>query len=209
MMFILLLVCVFCATTINAFTSTSRTVFPARALQMKESSLKKNAMKIATGLLSIGLSINTPAYAATYGGFGAGSPEVLDPKTAVVNQETYKSDEVKGGIEGLAALTKSVGEIKASLKANGQLDFTVPFKAELSRGKVRNVLNAYNTAFEEDTQRGTDRLIRAVIQDVTELDRELQVKPGKARSATKVEACLKRLGAAEKALNDLAAFYPK
>lgn len=44
----------------------------------------------------------------------------------------------------------------------------------------------YNTAFSEDTQRGTDRLIRAILQDLTELDRETQVKPGKERAVTKV-----------------------
>ena len=122
-------------------------------------------------MLSVGLSLNTPAYAATYGGFGQGSPEVLDPKSAVVNQETYKSDDVKAGIEGLSALTKTVGDIRASLSSDGQADVTSSFKSDLSRGKVRTVLNKYNAAFEEDTQRGTDRLIRAVIQDVTELDR--------------------------------------
>ena len=49
-----------------------------------------------------------------------------------------------------------------------------------------SLLCQYNTAFSEDTQRGTDRLIRAILQDLTELDRETQVKPGKARAETKV-----------------------
>jgi transposase len=44
----------------------------------------------------------------------------------------------------------------------------------------------YNTAFSEDTQRGTDRLIRAVVQDLTELDRETSIKAGKTRADTKV-----------------------
>jgi hypothetical protein len=53
-------------------------------------------------------------------------------------------------------------------------------------GKIRLLLNQFNVAFSEDTQRGTDRLIRNIIQDVTELEREAVVKPGKQRSPVKV-----------------------
>ena len=126
-----------------------------------------------------------------------------------MNEDTFKSDDVKAGIAGLNELTDTVASLKTTLAADGQSDVTSTFKTGLARGKIRNVLNKYNMAFSEDTQRGTDRLIRSVIQDVTELDRELQVKPGKTRSPVKVEAVVKRLTAAENSLKDLAAFYPK
>jgi hypothetical protein len=67
----------------------------------------------------------------------------------------------------------------------------------------------YNEAFSEDTQRGTDRLIRNIIQDLTELDREAIVKPGKQRSEVKVKAVEKRLTAAADALEQLSAFIVK
>jgi cob(I)alamin adenosyltransferase len=67
----------------------------------------------------------------------------------------------------------------------------------------------YNGAFSEDTQRGTDRLIRNIIQDLTELDREAIVKPGKQRSEVKVKAVEKRLNAAADALEQLSAFIVK
>jgi hypothetical protein len=52
-------------------------------------------------------------------------------------------------------------------------------------------------------------LIRNVIQDVNELGREAALKPGKQRSAAKLATTFKRLTAAEDALKELAAFYPK
>lgn len=47
-------------------------------------------------------------------------------------------------------------------------------------------------------------------KDITELnEREAVMKPGKARPASKVAIIMKRLNAAERNLNELAAFYPK
>ena len=43
-----------------------------------------------------------------------------------------------------------------------------------------------NTALDEDTQRGTDRLIRATIQDITEIEVSGILKPGIPRSERKV-----------------------
>ena len=47
---------------------------------------------------------------------------------------------------------------------NPQLDLPQRIKQDLPISKIRNALNKYNAAFSEDTQRGTDRLIRNVIQ---------------------------------------------
>ena len=55
------------------------------------------------------------AIAANYGGFGSSYAEVIDPKTAVLNDETFKSDDVKAGLDGLLNLIKIVGSLKESL----------------------------------------------------------------------------------------------
>jgi hypothetical protein len=60
----------------------------------------------------------SPSIAANYGGFGSSYSEVIDPKTAVINEETYKSDEVKAGLEGLNGLLKAISSIKAELVFN-------------------------------------------------------------------------------------------
>jgi hypothetical protein len=57
----------------------------------------------------------SPATAANYGGFGSSYSEVIDPKTAVLNDETKHSEDVKAGIVGLEALIQSVQSIKSDL----------------------------------------------------------------------------------------------
>jgi len=169
---------------------------------------KKLFGAIATSLFLLSASPNLPAFAANYGGFGSTYSEVVSPKDAVFNDETKSSDEVKAGREGLETLLKTVSLIKADLSNNNQIELQQRIKSELNISKVREVLNKYNGAFAEDTQRGTDRLIRNAIQYLTELDREAGVKAGKARSDVKTATVTKTLNALEAAFNDLKAFYP-
>ena len=73
---------------------------------------------IATLLTAAAISSSTlpiSAIAANYGGFGSSYAEVIDPKTAVLNDETFKSDDVKAGLDGLLNLVKIVGSLKESL----------------------------------------------------------------------------------------------
>ena len=75
-------------------------------------------------------------------------------------------------------------------------------------GDVRTDLNKFNEAFSEDTQRGTDRLIRVVLQDITELKKDAIIADGKTRGDIKVSIIQKRLESTKKALSELIAFYP-
>ena len=138
---------------------------------------------------------------------GGGYAEVIDPKTATFNDELKNSEDVKAGVSGLADLTKAVQSIKADLVKDPNVDLVGRVAKDLNAGKIRNVLNKYNQAFSEDTQRGTDRLIRGIVQDVQELERDVLVKAGKSRSESKIKNLTKRLDATESAFKDLAAYY--
>jgi len=170
---------------------------------------KQFVKSVVATLSSLAIMGAPPAIAANYGGFGSTYSEVLDPKTAVLADDAKGSEDVKAGIAGISDLQKTVANLKADLQKDSQVDLFDRVRKELNPGNARIVLNKYNQAFSEDTQRGTDRLIRAFLQDITELSREVQVKPGKPRADTKVNIVVKRLDAAEKALADLSAFYPR
>ena len=47
---------------------------------------------------------------------------------------------------------------------NPQVELRDRIKNSLPISAVRNGLNKYNMAFSEDTQRGSDRLIRGIVQ---------------------------------------------
>ena len=72
---------------------------------------------LVTAFAAITLSL-APVQAAQYGGFGSSYSEVINPKDAVLNDETVKSDDVKAGLEKLRAYQAKVAAIKEALVSN-------------------------------------------------------------------------------------------
>jgi hypothetical protein len=170
----------------------------------------KQLTKSVVALLSTVVISTSPVNAAASKSplfLGGSYAEVIDPKDASFNDELKNSEDVKAGVSGLNDLIKTVQSIKADLAKNSNVDLTGRVSKDLNVGKVRSVLNKYNQAFSEDTQRGTDRLIRGIVQDIQEIERDIVVKEGKARSESKIKNLSKRLDATEAAFKDLAAFY--
>ena len=69
---------------------------------------------IAAALSALTLTL-TPVQAANYGGVGSTYAEVIDPKTAVLNDELAGSEAVKEGQAKLLAYKKAVDAIKQEL----------------------------------------------------------------------------------------------
>ncbi len=146
------------------------------------------------------------ANAAKYGGFGAGSPEVIDPKDAIVDEDILKSDSVQKGIAAVRGYKQSVVDMKAILASDNQADIGPKIRKDFDFSVVRTDLNAINAALDEDTQRGTDRIVRAILQDITELEVTQKQKPGVPRSETRLGNVCKKLDKLEKSFDDYLAF---
>lgn len=67
-------------------------------------------------------------------------------------------------------------------------------------------MNTLNSAFDEDTQRGTDRLVRLIMQDITELETANKQKEGVKRSEKRLGIMFGKLDKLEKAFGDYLAF---
>ena len=165
------------------------------------------AQRVAATVLSGALLIATPdvSVAANYGGFGSKYAEVVDPKDGRLS-ETGMSEEAKSGLSSIKGYISAVESARSDLAKDSNAEMYNRLQKAFDPSTVRTSLNKFNSAFDEDTQRGTDRLIRLVLQDLTELDRETQVKPGKTRAQSKAVIVDKRLLATEDALKQLAAF---
>eukprot|EP00975_Prorocentrum_lima_P030091 6312512-Prorocentrum_lima.AAC.1 len=61
---------------------------------------------------------------------------------------------------------------------------------------------ASNTVFDEDTQRGTDRLIRVIMQDISEAELAAQQKPGVPRTERKAEALRRKMQKLDSGIDD-------
>ena len=80
------------------------------------------------------------------------------------------------------------GRIVLQLTDSSRLD-SYAFVLSISSASLHPfppIILQVNTALDEDTQRGTDRLIRATIQDITEIEVSGILKPGIPRSERKV-----------------------
>lgn len=146
------------------------------------------------------------ANAAKYGGFGAGSPEVIDPKDAIVDSDILKSDSVQSAIKSVRGYKQSVLDMKSSLASDNQADIGPKIRKDFDFSIVRTDLNSINAALDEDTQRGTDRIVRAILQDITELEVTQKQKPGVARSETRLGNVIRKLDKLEKSFDDYLAF---
>lgn len=82
------------------------------------------------------LSFQVPVNAANYGGFGSTYSAVVDPKTAVLNDETIKSDDFKAGLSGLSQLRSVLNDLIASLVSLNTMLFSSLqiFKIQIEKG---------------------------------------------------------------------------
>lgn len=147
------------------------------------------------------------ASAAQYGGFGAGtSPNVMSPKDAILDEDILKSEAVQKAIQCVKGYSTGVQSIQDGLKTNDQSDIGPFLRKSFDFVKLREDLNIVNSVFDEDTQRGTDRLIRNIMQDITELETANRQKDGVPRSDRRLEIMNGKLVKLGKAFDDFIAF---
>ena len=148
------------------------------------------------------------ANAAKYGSLGAGSPGVLDPKDAIIDDEILGSSVVQDALKAIKEYSGLVTQMKANLGSNDQVNLGPVIRKQFDFGKLRSDLNTLNSAFDEDTQRGTDRLIRTILQDLTELETANSQKEGIERSPRRVGILNAKLDKLQASFDGLLAFVP-
>merc|ERR1712232_1110677 len=99
-----------------------------------------------------------------------------------------------------------VSALKGEIQKNPQADIAPYIVKNFDFAVLRSTLNTFNTAFDEDTQRGTDKIIRVIIQDVDELEVNSKLKEGIPRSERRLAVISAKLDKLEKAFSDFLAF---
>merc|ERR1712194_701112 len=132
----------------------------------------------------------------------------LDPKDAIVDDEILASKVVQDAVKSVKNSLALVCEMQAALEKNDQVNLGPVIRKQFDFGKLRADLNSLNTAFDEDTQRGTDRLIRGILQDLTEIEQANAQKDGIERSPRRVANLSAKLNKVEGAFKAFLAFVP-
>ena len=164
--------------------------------------------QIATSfVVAGGLSTLAPEAANAGWATGPGSA-VIDPKDSIVDDEIFKTAPVQKALKAVKKYSSIVAEMKKALSANSQIDLKPVIRKEFEFAALRADLNTFNTAFDEDTQRGTDRLIRVILQDLNELEVANAQKDGIPRSDIRLAKMNGKLDKLENAFNTLLKFSP-
>jgi len=167
----------------------------------------KQASSAAAGLAFFASA--TPANAAKYGSVGKGSPLVLDPKTAEIDKEILETAAVQKSFSNLKQYAAAAKSIKTVLQKNSQANVGPEVRKYFDFSRLRGDLNTVNTIFDEDTQKGTDRLIRNILQDITELEATSNIKEGIPRSEIRLNKMIGKCDKLARAFDDYLAFAPK
>lgn len=146
------------------------------------------------------------ASAAKYGSIGAGSPNVINPSDAEIDMDILGSSKVQDALKKVKGYKSAVNTMQSALESNPQYNVKPVIVKELDFANLRDSLNVVNSAFEEDTQRGTDKLIRVILQDITELEQANAQKDGIERSPRRLEIMKGKLVKLDKAFDDYLAF---
>jgi hypothetical protein len=128
----------------------------------------------------------------------------LDRSTADIDAAVLQSAAVQDALRTVRAARQSVTQLQAQLLANPQA--VVQSKAVGDPYQLREACNRINAAFDEETQRNTDRLIRTVVQDLVEMDTAAAQKEGMARSPRRLATVQQKLEKLARTLDDFLAF---
>jgi len=175
-----------------------------------EASRKNFIKQVSSSIAGAAFFVSsTPANAAKYGNIGRGSPLVLDPSTAEVDTEILNSAPVQKAFANLKQYNAAAKSIKGVLLKNPQANVGPEVRKYFDFSRLRGDLNTLNSVFDEDTQKGTDRLIRNILQDITELEAQSVIKEGVPRSEIRLNKIIAKCDKLTKAFDDYLAFAPK
>jgi hypothetical protein len=175
-------------------------------LNAEATSTRGQFLSQLAGAVAVGVAFPGVASAAKYGSFGVDSPNIGNPKDAIIDEEIFKSGTVQKALKETKTYAAKVGLLKEKLTADSQVDLGPFIRKEFDFVALRNELNTLNTAFDEDTQRGTDRLIRGIIQDLVEVEIANKQKDGIERSERRASIMFAKLEKLQASFNDLLAF---
>jgi len=115
----------------------------------------------------------TPAFAGYVTSLGI---ETTKPKDADIDDELLESKAVQSGLTNLKGYKSSAATLKASFETDTNAPLIPTIRKEFDFSALRNDLNVVATVFDDTTQLTTDRLARAILYDLTELENASRLK---------------------------------
>jgi len=140
---------------------------------------------VLAALLGAGVGAGaTPAFAGYVTNLGI---EVTAPKDADIDDELLSSKSVQSSLSNLKGYKAAASSLKSSFSSDSNMVLIPSIRKEFDFSKLRDDLNVVTTVFDDTTQGTVDRLGRAILYDLTELENASRLKKEETtRTAKKV-----------------------
>jgi hypothetical protein len=171
------------------------------------------AMLVAAGLLvprdaSAGLGIEGAVSKVFFPKEGYNAPDKTVPGAVTVDAEITSRPEFKAALKRLSEYSALIKDTTTKFAANPtSYDVAGTVKATMKVDDIRSSLNTVNEAFDEETQRVTDKVVRGIIQDIGEIITNSALKPGTSRTPKKIDRTTLWLSKISTDFDHLLAFY--
>jgi len=111
--------------------------------------------------------------------------EVTKPEDAEVDEELLGTRAVRTSLSNLKAYMTKAASLKGAFAKDQDMQLIPTIRKEFDFSKVRDDLNVVTTVFDDDTQKTIDRITRAILYDLTELENSSRFKKGETTRTPK------------------------
>ena len=98
------------------------------------------------------------------------------PKDADIDQDLLSSRPVQASLRNMIKYKNAAKTLKGAFEKDTGMQLIPTIRKEFDFSKLRDDLNVVTTVFDDDTQLTTDRLGRAILYDLTELENASRLK---------------------------------
>lgn len=137
---------------------------------------------VLAGLLGVGVGLGAQPVSAGYVTSLGIVPTA--PKDADIDDELLASKPVQDALGRLKGYKGSAMALKGDFAKDNNMNLIPSIRKEFDFSKLRDDLNVVSTIFDDQTQLTTDRLSRAILYDLTELENASRVKKGEDTTRT-------------------------
>lgn len=160
---------------------------------------------LLTSIASLGVASATPAWAGYVTSLGI---ETTKPQDAEKDDELLGSKAVQDGLSAIKKYRSSAAALSSQFEKDTNMNLIPVIRKDFDFSALRNDLNTITTVFDDQTQLTTDRAIRAILYDVTELENASRIKKGETeRTPKKIANVQKWFAKLDKDFADLLAYY--
>lgn len=127
------------------------------------------------------------------------------PQAGTIDRSVFQTSEGKAAISTLKGYQEKLDTLYTSFKDDPQAP--LPVKDTFQISKLRDALNTFDDAFDEEAQKETDKVVRGIIQDIGELQNAAALKPGAPRTKKKIERTQDWFETLTRDFNKLLSYY--